>query len=227
MAHALQTALEHRPEIEQVVKQVRSAAIRLQRSRKELLPNLDLFFETYIIGLKGDYEYDKSYRSQFDEGRPSYDVGLRFEYPLGNNAAEARERRKHIELRQLLNQLDVSVQNVFLEVQVSFREVLKNYKEMGRRYQIMETTGEEIRALLSRIDYLLSENEAYGDVLYRLMDALERLNDAEAEFATSELTYNLSLYNIQRAMGTLIAVNDIEITERQHEGLPEIVLQKK
>ncbi len=224
---ALHTALENRPEVEQALKQIKSAAIRLQRSKNELWPDLNLFFETYVMGLEGDFQYDRSYHRQFDEGRPSYNVGLRFEYPLGNNAAEARERRKRIEVRQLLNQLDTTVQNVFLEVQVSFREVIKNYKEMVRRYQVMDSNQEEIKALLARVDYLLSENEAYGDVLYRLMDALDRLNDAEAKFAQSELTYNLSLYNINRSMGTLIAVNDIRITRTEQKHLPLIVLEKK
>ncbi len=41
--------------------------------------------------------------------------------------AAARLLRKRLEVRQLLSQLDTTVQNVFLEVQVSFRDMLKNY----------------------------------------------------------------------------------------------------
>lgn len=224
---ALQTALESRPEVEQVIKQIQAAAIRLMRSDRETLPDLDFFVETYVIGLRGDYEYGTAYGRQFDTGSPSYSLGLRFEYPLGNNAAEARQLRKRLEVRQLLNQLDTTVQNVFLEVQVSFREMLKNYKEMVRRYQVMESTAEEIRALVERIDYLLVQDEAYGNVLYRLMDALDRMNEAEVTFARSELTYNLSLYNLNRVTGILVSVNNIRFTRGEEDDLPVIRLERE
>jgi len=227
MADALHSALENRPEVEQGVKQIQAAAMRLMRSDKEVLPDLDFFFETYIIGLHGDYKYGNAYGRQFDTGKPSYSLGLRFEYPLGNNGAEARQLRKRLEVRQLLNQLDTTVQNVFLEVQVSFREMIKNHKEMVRRYQVMESTAEEIRALVDRIDFLLAENEAYGNVLYQLMDALDRMIEAEVTFAKSELTYNLSLYNLNRVMGILVSVNNIRITEETEDDLPVIRLVRE
>ncbi len=224
---ALQTALENRPEVEQVIRQIQAAAIRLMRSDRETLPDLDFFVETYVIGLRGDYEYGTAYGRQFDTGGPSYSLGLRFEYPLGNNAAEARLLRKRLEVRQLLSQLDTTVQNVFLEVQVSFRDMLKNYKEMVRRYQVMESTAEEIRDLVERIDNLLVQDEAFGNALYRLMDALDRMSEAEATFARSELTYNLSLYNLNRVMGVLVSVNNIRITRDQEDDLPVIRLVRE
>ena len=77
----------------------------------------------------------------------------------------------------------------------------------------MHSDNEEVNALLSRVDYLLANNEKYGDVLYRLMDANERLTDSEALFAKSELTYNYALYNLYRAMGILVSNNNIVLEE--------------
>ena len=207
--HALQTTLENRPEIAQAIQHIQSAYLRLQRSENELMPNLDLFFQTYVKGLEGDYEYGTAYSNQFDEGSPSYVAGLRFEYPLGNNGAEARNMRKKLEIRQLLHQLDTTVQNVLLEAQVSYRELEKNYRSMVQSYQIMRSDNEEVKSLLSRVDYLLDNHQQYGDVLYRLMDAHERLADSEKLFAKSELTYNYSLYNLYRAMGILVSKQQV------------------
>ncbi len=207
--NALKTTLENRPEVAQSMKHIQSAYLRLQRSENELRPDLDLFFQTYVKGLEGDYEYGNAYSNQFDEGGPSYVGGLRFEYPLGNNGAEARNLRKKIEIRQLLHQLDTTVQNVLLEAQVSYRELEKNYRSMVQSYQIMLSDNEEVKALLSRVDYLLANHDPYGDVLYRLMDADERLSDSEELFAKSELTYNYSLYNLYRAMGILVSNQQI------------------
>ncbi|HIP38511.1 MAG TPA: TolC family protein, partial [Desulfocapsa sulfexigens] len=215
---ALQTTINNRPEVAQSVKHIQSAYLRLERSENELMPSLDLFFQTYVKGLEGDYRYGTAYSEQFDEGEPSYVGGLRFEFPLGNNGAEARNTRKKLEIRQLLHQLDTTVENVLLEAQVSFRELEKNYRSMVQSYQIMHSDNEEVAALLSRVDYLLANNEKYGDVLYRLMDANERLTDSEALFAKSELTYNYALYNLYRAMGILVSTNNIVLEETEPEN---------
>ncbi len=219
---ALQTTLNNRPEVAQAIKHIQSAYLRLERSENELRPDLDLFFQTYVKGLEGDYEYGTSYSNQFDEGSPSYIAGLRFEFPLGNNGAQARNLRKKLEIRQLLHQLDTTVENVLLEARISFRELVKNYRSMVQSYQIMLSDDEEVNALLSRIDYLLANNEPYGDVLYRLMDAGERLSESEDLFAQSELTYNYSLYNLYRAMGILVSTNNITIEEEHPEDGDEL-----
>lgn len=226
--HALQTSLDKRPEVAQAIRQIQSAYLRLERSENELLPDLDLFFQTYVKGLDGDYRYGTAYDNQFDEGGPSYVAGLRFEYPLGNNSAEARNLRKRIEIRQLLHQLDTTVENVLLETRVSYRELVKNYRSMVQSYQIMKADDEEVQALLSRVDYLLANNRPYGEVLYQLMDASERLTDSEELFAKSELTYNYSLYNLYRAMGILVENNRISFTEEEpDDDLPVIHVEKK
>lgn len=227
---ALQTTLDNRPEVAQAIKHIQSAYLRLERSRNEMRPDLDIFFQTYVKGLEGDYEYGTAYSNQFDEGDPSFVGGLRFEYPLGNNGAGARNLRKKIEMRQLLHQLDTTVENVLLEAQVSYRELEKNYRSMVQGYQIMLSDQEEVSALLSRIDYLLADSEPYGDVLYRLMDASERLTDSEELFAKSELTYNYALFNLYRAMGILVSNNNIifeEETPEDGDELPVIFVRNQ
>lgn len=227
--NALDAALSSRPEIGQAVRHIQSAYLRLNQSENELWPDLDLFFQMYTKGIEGDYQYGDAYSNQFDEGEPSYIAGLRLQYPLGNNGAAARNTRKKLEIRQLLHQLDTTVQNILLEVQVSHREVEKNYRSMVQSYQMMLADDEEVKALYARVDYLLANNDPYGDVLYRLMDALERLTRSEELFTKSELTYNYSLYNLYRAMGVLVKKNDIRIEEEgsDSDGLPAILVKKQ
>lgn len=224
----IDATLNNRPEVGQAMKHIQSAAIRLDNSDNELLPDLDLFFQTYVKGLEGDYEYGTAYSNQFDEGGPSYVAGLRFEYPLGNNGAEARNLRKKIELRQHVHQLDTTVQNVLLEAQVSYRELSKNHRSMVQSYQIMHSDEEEIKALMAQIDLMLAKSQPYGDMLYRLMDASERLTESEALYAKNELAYNYATYNLYRAMGVLVSKNNIEtIQEQDSDELPVIHMQEK
>ena len=213
----LNTALLNRPEIAQGVRQIQASAIREARSRNELRPDLDFVFDTYVKGLEGDYDYSQAYSNQFDVGDPSYMAGLRFEFPLGNNSAQARNTRRRLEARQLLNQLDVSVEHVLLEVQVSHREMQKYYESMLQSYQIMKSDEEEIREILESIDYKLAQGDPYGDMLYRLMDASERLTESEETVVRSELTYNLALYNLYRAMGILVTSNNFVFNRSEGE----------
>ncbi|MBU0945563.1 MAG: TolC family protein [Proteobacteria bacterium] len=227
--NVLETALRNRPEIAQSVRHIQAAVLRESMSRNEMRPDLDFFFDTYVKGIEGDYEYGTAYSDQFDEGGPSYLVGLRFEYPLGNNGAEARNLRKRIEMRQMFHQLDVTVENVLLEVQVSHREMNKYYKSMIQSYQIMNSDKEEIKEITARIDYLLAQGDPYGDMLYRLMDASERLTKSEEVFAKSELTYNLALYNMFRATGILVSNSDVVFTreEDKETELPIIKINRE
>ncbi len=220
-------SLHNRKEIEAGILQLHSAAIHLGRAENELMPDLDLFAKTYLDGLQGDYAYGDAYNQQFDEGRPSYSVGLRFEYPLGNNAADARLSRRRIEIRQMLNQLDLTVRNVFLEVSVSYRDVIKNVNEVASRYEILHSSSEEIKDLRESIDYQLSTDASYGDLLYRLLDASERLADAEEKFSLAQLTFNLSLFNLRKATGTLITSQDISTETIEEDGLPVLKVHMK
>ena len=220
-------SLHNRKEIEAGILQLHSAAIHLDRAENELMPDLDLFAQSYLDGLKGDFAYGDAYEQQFDEGRPSYSVGLRFEYPLGNNSAEARYARRRIEIRQMLNQLDLTVRNIFLEVSVSYRDVIKNINEVASRYEILHSSSEELKDLREQIDYQLSTDAAYGDLLYRLLDASERLAEAEEQFSLAQLTFNLSLFNLRKATGTLVVSQDISTETVEEDGLPTIKVHMK
>ena len=86
---ALVTALQHRPEIDAASHEIRAASIRLNMSKNELLPALDLVLETYVMGLDTDYDISQAWTDQFSVGEPSYSAGLMFEVPL-----QRRRRRR-------------------------------------------------------------------------------------------------------------------------------------
>lgn len=224
MEEIFMSALKNRPEIVQSLRQLESALLRHYRTKNELLPVLDLFAQTYVKGLEGDYDHGDAWSESWDEGDPSFSVGLRLEFALMNNAAKAREMRKRLEIKQLMSQLDTTVTNILLEAQISYREMIKYNMAMKRRYAVVQSTNNEIENLISRIDYLITKNEDYGSILYRLLDALERLNRDEMEFSTSELTYNLSLVQLKSAKGTLIDESGVVITETEEDETPKNII---
>jgi outer membrane protein TolC len=198
-------ALHHRPDLDQAFKQIRAACVRADVATNELLPVLNGVVSTYVSGLEGYGEIVKAYGDQFGNGGPSYTAGLEFEMPLGNRAAKARQQRRRMELYQFRCQLDQTVAQIVHDVEITFREVGTSYRETQARYRAIVAAAAEIRALQERWRLLAGEEQVAGLLLEDLLSAQDRLAEAEFEFATAQVSYNLALVSLERATGTLMA----------------------
>ncbi|OUD14572.1 TolC family protein [Thioflexithrix psekupsensis] len=213
LSHAVQRALQHRPEIKQAFKQLKAGVIRLQMAEKEILPILDFILTGYLAGLEGDRDYNQAFKNEFDIGGPGYSVGLLFDMPLDNQVAKARERRRQLEVRQLVSQLRTTIDTVLLEVQVAAREVDTAFREFNSAYAAMQASEAHLNTLSDRRK--LSQNQQTD--LQRLLDAQANLTQREHAFLMSYIAYNVSLMNLQRAQGQLLTVNKLEIVEETEE----------
>lgn len=219
-------AVQHRPEVLQAVKQIKAGAIRMSMSRHELLPVLNLITEAYVAGLQGGGNIDDALEQQFNDGEPSYSVGLNYEIPFRNRAANARFTRRQLELRQLRNQYATTLQTVKLEVEVAVREVQTSSQEMAAKADAMEARSAQLDSLTKRWRRLPGEDVTAVLALENLLVAQERLADAEFDFLQSELTYNLALMNVKRASGMLLQTEGVSISENCEGNLPIHTLSK-
>jgi hypothetical protein len=126
------------------------------------------------------------------------------EYPFGNRAAEARLKRRRLELRQLTNQLEATTANVRLEVETAVREVTTAHREMISHYHAILGGEAEIEHLERRWRLLPGDQPAAGIVLDDLLNAQERLARAEASYADTLVAYNVALVQLKRATGVLL-----------------------
>lgn len=218
-------SLQNRPEIGQALKQLRAGMVRLKMSENELLPALDLLFGITWDGLEGDYSAGRALRTQVDEGSPSLEVGLILDVPLGNRTAKARHERRRLEVRQLTNQLRATIETLLLEVQVSVREVNTAFRELDSKYQAMLATNEELEAVERRGVLGDVDGALRSLILDELLSAQERVTDAEQDFLSSLVTYNVALTNLDRSMGVLMQTRDIEPHRLDDDdGLPRLQL---
>ena len=125
--------------------------------------------------------------------------------PLGNRAAKARQQRRRMELYQFRCQLDQTVAQIVHDVEIAVREVGTSYRETQARYRAITAAAAEIRALQERWRLLAGEEQVAGLLLEDLLSAQDRLAEAEFEFATAQVSYNLALVSLERATGTLMA----------------------
>jgi outer membrane protein len=223
---ALVTALQHRPEIDAASHEIRAASVRLNMSKNELLPALDLVLETYVMGLDTDYDISQAWTDQFSVGEPSYSAGLLFEVPLQRRAAKARLQRRCLELRQVTERFDETIQVLSAEVEIAVRDVAATYQEMVGKYRAMLAAQSEVDYSYQRWQVMAGEDRSASLLLEDLLDAQDRLVIEEYGFALAQRNYTVSQTQLKRATGTLLRQEGIEPVRFCQGGLPQLQFQK-
>ncbi|PTX97491.1 hypothetical protein DB346_21080 [Verrucomicrobia bacterium LW23] len=222
------TALASRPEISQGFMQLKAAMIREKMQKNEVLPSLNLMLEGRMSGLSGDNRRYDAWSNQWDEGGPGVMAGVRAEFPLENNEARARHKRRMLELRQQFNQLQTTIDTVLLEVKVSVREVKTAYRDIQAKYASYEASREEVDDLKARKSVILSSNDMTGSTyLDSLLNAQDRLTANEEEYLKSVATYNVALTNLQKSQGTLLSYEQVRMQKSKDDmNLPQYHLER-
>jgi len=200
-------AIENRPEVRQVVGQLQAAVLRREVAEDDLAPTLDLIARTYISGLSGDYDGADAFSKQWYEGGPGFAIGFYFEIPLNNTTDEAVYTRRRLEVRQLENQVRTTTETVLLEAQVAVREARTTYNEMSANEAAMQASNTEVNSLRAR--GVGGGSESGSAYLNTLLDSLEERAAAEEAYMRSIVSYNVALFAVERAAGTLLSVRDI------------------
>lgn len=225
MAMALTTAVTTRPEVNQALRQIQAGCTRLNMSKNEVMPMLNLVTEAYVAGLQENSAFS-AFNDSFNNGTPGYTVGLQFEMPLGNRAPKARRERRELELRQLRNQYQTTLNTLQLEVKVSVREVETAMAEMLSQHRAMDASAAELKHLEQRFERLPGEDGNASLMLDNLLLAQQRLATNEFNFLTAEVTYNLALWNVKKATGELLQTEQVSWNRACVDGLPTLIVDK-
>ncbi len=223
----LETGMQHRPEIIAAVKDVKAGSIRLNMAKNEMLPLLNMITLVYVSGLQGDSDLKQAWVDQFGRGAPSYSVGLNYEIPFGNRASRARAQRRQIELRQLQEKYQAVLENVKAEIEVAVRELNASYRELTAKNRARKAAVTEAETLKARWNKMIDGNGTAGLNLIALLEAQERVTQAEFEYSNAQLIYNLAMANLKRANGTLLQAEKINMDRGCIDNVPETILSKQ
>ena len=222
---SLSVALQNRPEVGQAVKRIQASAVRLNMSKSELLPLLNLVLESYLKGLR-ESDIWSAWGDQFTDGSPSYAVGLQLELPLHNRAARARWERRRLEARQLQGEFETTVQTLTAEVEVAVRHVVTSFREMHAKYQAMDAAARDVAYIQRRWKLLPGAGDAASLLLEDLLASQDRLADEEMNFLTAQVVYSVSLVELKRALGTLLEYEQVTPMSVVDDCLPTLHLSK-
>ena len=218
LQNEIQVSLQNRPEVHAAIKQVRAGATRLGIAQHELLPALNLVTQVYANGLRGNSDFGEAFGDQFTDGRPSYSLGLNYELPVGNRLAKARLCRRQIELRQLERQYAQALQAIQVEVDIAVREMVTSHAEVRARRVALKAAEAEAATIEARWRNLIDGSGTSSLNLESLLDAQERVTQAEGEYVTSLLTLNLASINLRKANGTLLQSENVAINKNCDGG---------
>lgn len=223
----LETAMQNRPEVHAAIKQVRSASVRLGVAQNEMLPLLNLVTQGYLSGLRGDNDFGGALRDQFSTGQPSYSVGIQYEMPIGNRLSRSRLARRRVEMRQLQRRYALALTAIQTEVDIAVREMNTSWQEIQAKGRALAAAEAETKTIEARWSKMADGSGSSSLNLESLLRAQERVTDAERDYVTSLLTYNLSIINLKKATGTLLQSENVTVGRQMAKcDAPSLYLDK-
>jgi len=204
LADQIQKAVVNRSESHVASQRVRQAMTRLGVARNEIMPRLDLVTQGYLSGLQGEADFARSFADQFSAGSPSYSLGINYELPIGNRAAQSRQTQRQLELERIGREYRQTVQLLQMEVESAVRALYTARREINVRSQALQAAEAEAITLRKRWDGVLGRGQNAGLNLEALLRAQERVAEFEQQYVTALITYNLAAVELRKANGTLL-----------------------
>jgi outer membrane protein len=116
----VQVAMKMRPDLNETRLQIRRGELEVVKTKNGLLPKLDAFITFGVSGYANSF--DKAL-SDMDGDRYDASFSLSFQYPVSNQAAQARHTRSVLNKQQMIKSLDNFTQLVQVDIRTAYIEV--------------------------------------------------------------------------------------------------------
>ncbi len=204
---AIDTGIQHRPEVEQSILGIDDSTIRENVARNAKLPTLNLTAQARMLGLADSISdgYDDAISNRFID---DWLIGLTFEQPIGNRAGEAGFRRARLERMQSIVGYRRTIQGIVLDIKNALNAVVTNHALISQSTLSRVAQGEALRALIVEKELT---NAGYSVERLNLeLNQQESLASAELAEAQALVNYNSAMVDLYQAMGTTLDRNRID-----------------
>jgi outer membrane protein TolC len=194
-ADRIGTAFEHRPDVLAMKERLLAAGIRVDQTDNELLPRLDAF------GTYGYSAIDDTFTHSLDELRefdfPAWEVGLVFEIPIGNRAAEARHRRALLERSRSIAAFESLENDVIIEIRLALRNLETARRAILASRKARIATEAQLQA---EIDLFRADKST----AYNLLTVEEDLAEAQSDELFAQVAHQIAWVDLEVATGTYL-----------------------
>ena len=197
------TAIHRRPEIRQVLQDIKRAHLENHFAWNDLLPRLTVSAEAAFEGLSGNRDIPAAWRDRFDSDA-TYQLGFNFELPLQNREARFAKRKSELTLAKLDLRWRGAVAQVRKEVLDEVQNLQTNQSLVQRQQNVFASLKERLVYLEQR-RYKIPKASAIPSLqLAQLLDVQAQLARSKADFATAIADRERSQFNLNRASGILV-----------------------
>ncbi len=203
---AVQSALEHRPEIIQARHTVDTARLQLGIAKNQALPQLDVIYRMTVNGLgrSADRAFDKETSGNFIDQF----VGMELLWSFGERRERAGIRIAELQQSQAVGRYKQALDAIITDCRVSFRTLETNYQQLTPSYQGVIAAAENLRSLQER-----QERKSPAE-LDTILTAQTSLAAARRALLQAAANYNIGMVDVERAKGTLLEYNNVMLREQ-------------
>jgi HAE1 family hydrophobic/amphiphilic exporter-1 len=221
---AFRAALLNRPELDQIKLQTQLSEIDRRFYKNQLKPQVDLFGAYSLTGTAGTTSnildpsgslvperfqggYGRALGTLFSNDFKTYQVGVRFSFPMRNTVAEGNYGRTLAQLRQL----DVRQRQLVQSIEVEVRNALQAVDAARQRYEAARASRVAAEAQLR------GEEERFRAGLstnFFVLDRQNQLSAARGSEAQALTDYNKAIVDLQRVTGTTMAANNVTVSNQ-------------
>lgn len=210
LGFVIEQAIQSRPEIKQAVQRSKVAAVQLDIAEHELLPELNLIFNSYVSALRGQSQIFNAWGDQFTNSTPGYALGIEYNLPYGRRAARARNNRQQLALKQVHHEIDQTVNEVVAETKIAWRQVESAYETTIAAAKSIKAARTDLLQNEARwesfalVEGDLAEGQTPTTLLDQLLDAQQRLTTSELTYSQALLEFKIAEIGLKRATGALL-----------------------
>jgi outer membrane protein TolC len=215
----LGTALSSRVELRKQKWNIKQLSLQLRAAEHLVKPRLDLVaayqvngFGDRLLGDTDDGVTDRglgnAYATMTRGDQTGWNIGLEFSVPFGLRFAHTQVKNIEFRLAKAHAALAEAEKEISHELAHTFRELDRSYLQMRTNYNRKRTAARKVEAVraLHR-----SEPERYTE--QAILQALDQFNQIEQEYLQSVVEYNLALMELNYRAGSLLAMNNVHLTE--------------
>jgi outer membrane protein TolC len=192
---SIDSALKNRPDIKSVELQIEQSDLDIERTKNELLPQLDAQISYGQSSQK--LSIDNLPHGILNEDGKSWTVGLSGSIPIGNRTARFNHQRSKLAKRQNVQRLKKSHQDVVLSVRTAVRGLVSSQilVEANRQARILQEAN--VAAEEKRLNLGVTTSQI-------VLDIQEDLTMAQTEEQRAIVNYEKAIIDLQVAEGTLL-----------------------
>lgn len=199
MERSMADAMKHSSQLAQARLAIQAAGINVRVAENNLLPSLGVNASATWMGL--DKHSTPGNDQVLNSKYLSYNVGLLFEYPLGNREAKASLRRaKYERLQAMTNLRNIAVQ-VARAVKERIRETRRAQAELAAARAAVEANTKQLYVIELRKEI----RDLSPEFLLNLkLQALETLGVSQHDYQQATIDYNTALVQLSQVTGTVL-----------------------